>query len=1020
MIIRTNTSSLRVYNAGRTTKSALSKNLEKISSGYRINRAADDAAGLAVSERIHAKVTEMDRCQRNASEGMDLTRTADAALQEINDMLKRARGLCIQAENGTYGDQELTAISGEMNQLFREIDRITAGSYHNTICLFRQGVGITYHEEVVEHYTPVGEDLQIWGGLDFIEKDIFERASTATPATAIFELDDSIDPSDPNTMEGKALTIGSRIYYFTTKNTVPSVGYPYPTRVAIGGTMEATLENLVKASSDISAASIDGRKVTLAASLKDLKYRLNNVPYTAKDGDGEWAHNLTVTSPTGREPLGAVDGTDASDNQPTYRMPSASTKLTYTLPKGGTVKISDEDIENLKANKFHLYLVENDSESDITVSLASLDLGGAVKTWGQFGNALRDAIKAKVDTTKYTVAFSGKKLTVTYKPSDRNSRTYLYTDVETGKISSGTGAQTLKTWTSQGVSGFKVTQDAMGGAESQEQCTVEIPDLNGQTLPISFSVNGRSHLFYNPNDPVYTAYTSQPNTYLSTSATYDHRVSSVTAGSIANEIDSYVESALGNADVTVSGNKLIITAESTGTKDAIYKKLQTMFSATPCTISARKGSTGDEYSKPVISDERLYSTVIPRATVTFNLGSDPAALEGKGFSVDGRTIEFINSDNRGSIRDSYYDIDLKTADTLAKIKDAVADRFGSNYTVTLSGTKLSIVISTRDKVSVTDGVLGMGQLSKGGVVKFEGGANAGHSQKAIDFSSINEDNLDTLMGKGFRINCATCPGEYINIFFCWKDDSSRPKSFQKFDPTMGEMRTIHNISVELSKVTSGDKIVENIVEQVRPSLNHYTDLMVGDPPTILLAMEKRIGDVIFDNELKLGSVETSIEANFTYSVERKLVADLPKGDLEELETAKVNIYVGSDPEPQIIPIHLPYIDLYHLRLFPPESGVDLIAEDQDPTDWLGRIDRADRAISSARGTIGADYNQLEHAIQDLSNAHIQLSDAYSVIRDADMAELMKEQMKLQILMDAQQSMQAQANQEPQGVLRLIQ
>lgn len=246
-----------------------------------------------------------------------------------------------------------------------------------------------------------------------------------------------------------------------------------------------------------------------------------------------------------------------------------------------------------------------------------------------------------------------------------------------------------------------------------------------------------------------------------------------------------------------------------------------------------------------------------------------------------------------------------------------------------------------------------------------------------------------------------------------------PTQFQRLDVGTNEMRTIHNIPVELSKITSADKIVENIVEQVRPQLKHFTDVAVGDSPTTLLAMEKRIGDVRVNNDLKLGSVETGVETNFVYSVDLKQVPDLPEGDLDELRTAEVNIYVGSDPEPQLIPIHLPYIDLYQLRLKPPEL-VDLTSSEQDPADWLGRVDRADRAISSARGTIGADYNRLEHSIQDLSNAHIQLSDAYSVIRDTDMADLMVQQVKDQILVQAQQSMQAQANQMPQGVLQLMQ
>ena len=1045
MVIQTNTVALRTYNAGRNTRSALSKNLEKLSSGYRVNRAADDAAGLAVSERIRGKVTELDRCQRNASEGLDLARTADAALQEINDMLKRARGLCIQAENGTYGDQELAAISGEMNQLFREIDRITAGSYHNTICLFRQGIKTSFHEEYVEHFTPVKDILENWGDLDFIEKDVFDEAPDAVPATVSFELDDSVDPADQDTMEGKALTVGSYTYYFTKSSYLPS-GIYGATRVGIGATMEDTLENLVKASrhynystksyvQDLSAASIDGKTVTLKAALRDLNYQTNGLSYAAKEGNAEWANgSLSAVSPTGMGTLKAIDGKDASDNQPVYTMANANIVLSYTAKpanKSNTAKLTQTEIDNLKENTFRLTFVENNSTSVVEIPLGDLNIGGTLlrnlqgnkKTWTNFAAALRTAVKAKIDTTKYTVGGSNATITVTQAKAkvDKNSRTYFYTDISTGYVSSGSGSEELGRWTSKGVNPFTVKQVQAGGAEQPEKCTVDIADLSGQTVPFSFSVDGNSHLYYNPNDPAYTKYTSQSGVSLYTSADSGHRVSSVTSAQVANDILAHVREALGNASVTVNGSKLEITAGSTGDPNAVLNKLNSMFRSTTCTIRAVKGPVYSVPSDPVITD-RVYSNQEPTAKVTFDLGSDPQALKGKGFSVDGNAVEFINSDEGGGLRNGYNDIDLKSLTSLTQVKDAILtqlNRYGDGYTATLSGTKLTISRKAKS-MSVTDGVRGMDPLSKGGAVQFDGGANTGHSQKAIDFSSITEENLDTLMGKGFRINCATCSGEYINIFFCWKDDGSLPKSFGKVDPETGITRTIHNIPVELSKVTSGDKIVENIVEQVRPTLNHFTDLMVGDPPTILLAMEKRIGDVIFDNELKLGSVESGTEANFTYSVEHKLVPDLPEGDLAEFESAKVNIYVGSDPEPQLIPIHLPYIDLYHLRLCPPEDGVDLTAEDQDPAGWLGRIDRADLAISSARGTIGADYNRLEHAIQDLSNAHIQLSDAYSVIRDADMAELMKEQMKLQILMQAQQTMQAQANQTPQGVLRLMQ
>ena len=118
------------------------------------------------------------------------------------------------------------------------------------------------------------------------------------------------------------------------------------------------------------------------------------------------------------------------------------------------------------------------------------------------------------------------------------------------------------------------------------------------------------------------------------------------------------------------------------------------------------------------------------------------------------------------------------------------------------------------------------------------------------------------------------------------------------------------------------------------------------------------------------------------------------------------------------PIHLPYLDLKTLRLRPPET-VDLNDMDQSASDWLTRVDRANIAISQAQGVIGADHNRLEHAVKELSNAHINLTDAESRIRDTDVAQEMMEHVKLQILTQAQQGMLAQANSQPQQILQLI-
>lgn len=133
--------------------------------------------------------------------------------------------------------------------------------------------------------------------------------------------------------------------------------------------------------------------------------------------------------------------------------------------------------------------------------------------------------------------------------------------------------------------------------------------------------------------------------------------------------------------------------------------------------------------------------------------------------------------------------------------------------------------------------------------------------------------LYTLLGKGFRVNCATCEGEYINVYFCRKNDGSAPPSFTHDVTINGQTvtRTIHNIPVELSKVTSGDQIVKSIVDQVKSSLNHYTDMEVGDPPTSLIIRDKRRGivyDALTGAEF-IGSVESGVYTNFTYTVTKE-------------------------------------------------------------------------------------------------------------------------------------------------------
>ena len=136
MRIQHNIMAMNAYRNYNTNTSALSKNLEKLSSGYKINRAGDDAAGLAISEKMRAQITGLDKAQDNAKDGISLVQTAEGALTEVHDMLNRMYSLAEQSANGTYENEtDRVQLQKEVVQLKSEINRIADSANFNGINL---------------------------------------------------------------------------------------------------------------------------------------------------------------------------------------------------------------------------------------------------------------------------------------------------------------------------------------------------------------------------------------------------------------------------------------------------------------------------------------------------------------------------------------------------------------------------------------------------------------------------------------------------------------------------------------------------------------------------------------------------------------------------------------------------------------------------------------------------------------------------------------------------------------------
>ncbi|WP_270406272.1 flagellin [Paenibacillus timonensis] len=144
MFINTNVGALNANRNLNFNNTQMGKTMEKLSSGYRINRAADDAAGLAISEKMRFQINGLTQAQRNAQDGISLIQTAEGALTEVHSMLQRINTLANQAANGTYDGTDRAKIQLEVNELIGEISNIAATVNFNGIDLLKTSGSVTF------------------------------------------------------------------------------------------------------------------------------------------------------------------------------------------------------------------------------------------------------------------------------------------------------------------------------------------------------------------------------------------------------------------------------------------------------------------------------------------------------------------------------------------------------------------------------------------------------------------------------------------------------------------------------------------------------------------------------------------------------------------------------------------------------------------------------------------------------------------------------------------------------------
>jgi flagellin len=206
--INTNVASLNAQRNLSMSTTSLSTSMQRLSSGLRVNSAKDDAAGLAIAERMNAQVRGMNVGMRNANDGISMAQTAEGALGKVGDALQRMRELAVQARNSTNSDADKTSLDKEFGELSKEIQRVLGGTTFNGKSIlgteagsltFQVGANTTANDSidiVTSDMTTAAEITTVagtYGSVDTTRAKIDSTADSAALATVINNIDDAID-----------------------------------------------------------------------------------------------------------------------------------------------------------------------------------------------------------------------------------------------------------------------------------------------------------------------------------------------------------------------------------------------------------------------------------------------------------------------------------------------------------------------------------------------------------------------------------------------------------------------------------------------------------------------------------------------------------------------------------------------------------------------------------------------------------------------------------------------------------
>ena len=376
MVVQHNLTAMNANRMLGLTTSSQAKSTEKLSSGYRINRAADDAAGLSISEKMRKQIRGLDQASTNAEDGVSCVQTAEGALTEVQDMLQRMNELAVQAANGTNAESDRAYIQSEIDALVTEIDRVAETTkFNETYLLKGDGIGGKY-VQLGTSATSAASGLSIAGNDQVAAQG---KANYSTDRDVAFTVDATADFSADST---GTLTVGNKTYNLADYEDIDDLADAISSNTRIAS-VQLEYKNGVSATESSDAFSLVEKNQSSTVS-GDVTFQVASTTTEATAGEEITIDDITITFDVAVK-IDAESGDTVFDEATTIqniKSAMANQNISYTEKDGVfTVKLGATMTVNAATQvddlDFNLHVGADSSDTNkISVGIAAMSSDG--------------------------------------------------------------------------------------------------------------------------------------------------------------------------------------------------------------------------------------------------------------------------------------------------------------------------------------------------------------------------------------------------------------------------------------------------------------------------------------------------------------------------------------------------------------------------------------------------------------------------------------------------------------------